>query len=245
MNKKTLAVVVPCYNEASRLKHEEFIRFSEENPDIHFYFANDGSQDNTSEIISSKLVNNSTRFIADYKVNKGKAETIRQTVIDVYKRGENYSHYAFIDADLAIPLEQLLKLRNTTLTSPGKKMFITVRTEKEFLQSGKTRYYVSKAWKFLFTRLLFGLRITDSQCGCKLFDSSVIEKAFAENFISRWLFDIEIVFRIMSKKCELLEEVPIISLNDNSNSSISNRTIILLLKDATKIYAKYKLRKSN
>ena len=44
----SLAVVIPCYNEASRLDMEAFKRFSDR---YLFLFVNDGSTDETSKVI--------------------------------------------------------------------------------------------------------------------------------------------------------------------------------------------------
>lgn len=239
-----LAIIVPCYNEANRLNAEEFISFSEKNPDFHFYFANDGSSDQTSTFVRSRLVDDRNRFLIDFTENQGKAAVIRKAVLHVMQNNDkNYSHYGFIDADLAIPLEQLNRLVQESEKQMSGRMFVTVRTEKEFAQSSRIRYYVSKVWKFLFVRLFFGLGISDSQCGCKLIDARVADKAFREEFISRWLFDIEIVFRLLASNKDAVKEVPIIHLNDNSGSTISNFAIVKLFNDAFKIYARYKIGK--
>ena len=238
-----IAVIVPCFNESKRLNHAAFVEFSDKNQDIHFYFSNDGSTDETKNSISENLVNNKTRFLIDYKVNRGKAETVRETVYMIYKNKIDYKYYAFIDADLAIPLEQIRKIEKEADRIADKTIFITVRTKKEFQQSKrKLRYYISMIWKFFFIKMFYGLNISDTQCGCKMFRKSIIEETFSEPFISRWLFDIEIIFRARRIQKNCLVEVPIIILNDNSGSSINNRAILLLLKDIFKIYAKYKIK---
>jgi hypothetical protein len=238
-----IAVIVPCYNEFKRLNHLAFKEFSEQNPHMHFYFASDGSTDDTCNIITEKLLNNKTRFLIDYKINRGKAETVRDSIYKIYNDSVSYDYFAFIDADLAIPLEQINKIKGQADLCMDKSVFITVRTKKEFQQSkSKLRYYISVIWKFFFIKMFFGLNISDTQCGCKMFKKEIIENTFKDNFISRWLFDIEIIFRAFKKQNNCLVEVPIIKLNDNSDSSINNRAILLLLKDVFKIYAKYKIK---
>ena len=44
-------IIIPCYNESNRLDVNSFIKLFERNPDIHIWFVNDGSTDNTSTVI--------------------------------------------------------------------------------------------------------------------------------------------------------------------------------------------------
>jgi hypothetical protein len=43
---------------------------------------------------------------------------------------------------------------------------------------------------------MIGLPIKDTQCGAKLFKRSLAEQLFTESFMTRWLFDVEIFFRL-------------------------------------------------
>ena len=45
-------IVVPCYNEAGRLRSEVFLDFARDTPDTHLLFVNDGSTDETLEILN-------------------------------------------------------------------------------------------------------------------------------------------------------------------------------------------------
>ena len=44
-------IVIPCYNEAARLKRSEFTAFLHGTADMDLCFVNDGSKDKTWEII--------------------------------------------------------------------------------------------------------------------------------------------------------------------------------------------------
>lgn len=44
-------IVVPCYNEARRLQSEKFVEFVHAARDIDLLFVNDGSTDNTQEVL--------------------------------------------------------------------------------------------------------------------------------------------------------------------------------------------------
>ena len=47
------SIVIPCYNEASRLKQDEFLRYLTASPQVSLVFVNDGSTDHTVEILES------------------------------------------------------------------------------------------------------------------------------------------------------------------------------------------------
>ena len=50
-----VAIIIPCYNEAKRLdfKNIEHLLLHSE---IDIYFANDGSKDNTVEVVNSMII---------------------------------------------------------------------------------------------------------------------------------------------------------------------------------------------
>ena len=51
-----VAAVIPCFNEAVRLRMDRFEAFADENPDVGFLFVNDGSTDSTRELLMREKV---------------------------------------------------------------------------------------------------------------------------------------------------------------------------------------------
>ena len=103
-----VAITVPCYNEADRLKCDAFIDFVREHRDVMFIFVDDGSTDNTAQLLKSMSQSeaNNIRFMT-LETNRGKAEAVRQGTLSAIAAGAKYVGYW--DADLATPLNPILE----------------------------------------------------------------------------------------------------------------------------------------
>ena len=62
MNKKTLNIIIPVYNEEENIlalfKRLEFVRYSLIDLKVQYYFINDGSTDNTFNIMQELSLKN-------------------------------------------------------------------------------------------------------------------------------------------------------------------------------------------
>ena len=69
---KKICVIIPCYNEAQRLELEVFREFVGREERFDFCFVNDGSQDNTSEVLRRAVELEPGRFLlVDNADNRG------------------------------------------------------------------------------------------------------------------------------------------------------------------------------
>ena len=57
------AVVIPCYNEADRLRVDCFHRFARRNDNVWLLFVNDGSKDRTLQILNDMCVDMPGRYV--------------------------------------------------------------------------------------------------------------------------------------------------------------------------------------
>lgn len=69
------------------------------------------------------------------------------------------------------------------------------------------------------------LKFYDTQCGCKILTKKISIKVFSDSFISRWLFDIELFFRIKhlygNINCiEVMLETPLNKWIDSGDSKV-------------------------
>jgi len=241
----TILIIVPCYNEEKRLDVAAFKSFDStlksSNPP-QFLFVNDGSQDNTSTILQS-LANESEQFkTLELTKNGGKAEAIRQGML--YVNHKDFSYIGYIDADLATPLSELENLISHTTKTPapylvmGSRVKLLGYTE---IKRKLRRHYIGRIFATIVSNML-KLPVYDTQCGAKLIQSEIVEYLFEKPFMSKWLFDVELLFRLKQKFLDFnnrIVEVPLKKWEDKDGSKIGFGYFLKAPFDLLKIYFKY------
>jgi len=195
------AIVIPCYNEAKRLDLPSFKEFLDQRNDYSICFVNDGSSDNTLEILKSFEAEQPERvYVYDAPKNNGKAEAIRSG-INYMLQYTNANKIGFMDADLATGFddyENLVDSLNDDLDNDG--MVIGSRTRVNTANIQRTAF--RSASSNIFNRVIqwiIGLKINDTQCGAKVFTRKTANTLFQKAFITKWLFDIELLMRMRNR----------------------------------------------
>jgi dolichyl-phosphate beta-glucosyltransferase len=105
-----VSLVVPCYNESSRLDKDAFLTALKDQPDLHLIFVDDGSTDATLLHLQAMQAQAPDRIsVAMMGTNKGKAEAVRAGLAIATSSDSGYVGYW--DADLATPLEAVEDMR--------------------------------------------------------------------------------------------------------------------------------------
>ena len=106
-------IIIPCYNEAKRLDTKAFVNFISNETDYHLCFVNDGSKDNTIEVLRQiQQQCPEAVSIVDVKRNVGKAAAVRAGARYLYNRGD-MTTIGFIDADLSTDFRDFKHLVKT------------------------------------------------------------------------------------------------------------------------------------
>jgi dolichyl-phosphate beta-glucosyltransferase len=194
-------VVVPCYNEAKRLDRHALREFAREHPDPRFLFVNDGSTDGTREVLDELQREAPGRFLVSHlSRNAGKAEAVRQGLLRAFAEGAEYVGYW--DADLATPLREILTFCSILDFRPEIDMVIGARVRLLGRAVGRNplRHCLGRVFASAAS-LTLGLGIYDTQCGAKLFRASPeLMSLFQAPFRTRWIFDVEILARLMAAR---------------------------------------------
>lgn len=210
-NRRTL--VIPCYNEAARLDRAAMLELARSAENLTLLFVDDGSKDQTKEVLA-ELERAEPERVSHLVLpqNRGKAEAVRAGLRLALERGSAVVGYA--DADLATPGEELLRLFEA-LDRRGAQVVLGSRWKHLGSQIERQwwRHYLGRVFATLVST---GLRlgIYDSQCGAKVFrDSPALRYALDEPFHTRWVFDVELIGRLLTAPSPLsvdaIIEVPL------------------------------------
>jgi dolichyl-phosphate beta-glucosyltransferase len=190
-------IVIPCYNEAARLRVSDFLSHVRRDARVGFIFVNDGSTDSTLSVVRTMAKRSPESIeVLSLPRNVGKAEAVRTGMRHAFASGATYCGYW--DADLAAPLSAIDDLRAALHARPhvicvlGSRVRLLGRT----IERRAVRHYLGRVFATAVS-LLTGLVIYDSQCGAKLFRRCAhAEALFAHRFETRWLFDVELLMRL-------------------------------------------------
>ena len=189
-------IIIPCYNEENRLNTKSFLEFINTHEDYHLCFVNDGSKDNTIDVLNqiSKKAKHPVSVLNVVK-NSGKASAVRNGARYLYNKAD-IDYIGFIDADLSTDFEDLKDLVNTLKENKNLQMVYGSRSKSNGnIKRNIFRNFFSKVIKQIVYLILF-LPIEDTQCGAKVFRKSIIPVAYDKEFRTKWLFDVEIFLRI-------------------------------------------------
>lgn len=196
IQQRCVGVVIPCYNEEERLMSEEFINFIDKNSGYHLCFVNDGSKDNTLEVLKNlKEGREDYITVYDCEKNGGKAEAVRLGMLHMAKK-EDLDYIGFLDADLSTDLTDFDDLVKTIENSDFKIVSGSrISRMGANITKESARKIISLTINFIIRKIL-KMDFKDTQCGAKIFSKDVIEIAFNKRFVTQWIFDVEIFKRM-------------------------------------------------
>lgn len=237
-------VVIPCFNEEKGISNNEYSIFLNNNPEVLICFVNDGSKDNTLGILNSlKAKHENQIHILSLEKNSGKAQAVRAG-IKYCNTHFQHQYIGYLDADLATTLEEFIDFRNYL---QGEIVF---SFGSRILKIGST--IVRKNSRFLIGRVIatfisniLDIKVYDTQCGSKLFTRAISEQLFEKEFISRWLFDVEIFYRMIllfgrEKAIQKMLEIPLKLWVEKGDSKVKLSYGFKLWFDLYKIRQEYK-----
>ena len=188
-------IVIPCFNEAARLKPQPFRDALAAAEQLSFLFVDDGSTDATRLLLTSLQAEWPERIdLLALPQNMGKGEAVRQGMLRAIAGPAAYVGYW--DADLATPLEAigrfagLLDAGDHDLVLGARVLLLGRRIERRPL-----RHYLGRIFATCAS-LLLDLGVYDTQCGAKLFrNQPLLRQVFGMPFRVSWIFDVELLAR--------------------------------------------------
>lgn len=193
-------IVVPCYNEAQRFDGDAFVTFAQQHDGIGFLFVNDGSTDDTAAVLRACCERDPDHLACiDLDRNMGKAEAVRRGVQRAMQES-SCTLAGYWDADLATPLDEIPRFIETLQQDDELEFALgsRIRLLGRAVRRNPRRHYLGRIFA-TFTAMILGLEVYDTQCGAKLLRVNERTRSIVdETFISRWVFDVELLARFIA-----------------------------------------------
>lgn len=182
-----LSIVIPCYNEAKDIasnieKVKAYLK--DKKIDHELILVNDGSKDNTKEVIESI---EGVRALS-YEKNRGKGGAVKYGI-----ESATGDYVLFMDADLSTDISAIEKVVEL---APNYDLIIGSRHAKGSVIKKKQpflRVFIGRCCRLL-VKMLFHTKFKDTQCGFKAMRTDVAKQIVAKQQVNNFAFDVEYIY---------------------------------------------------
>ena len=224
---------MPAYNESSHIAvsvAETIKTFTEFGCDWELLVIDDGSTDNTFEILTSLVQRYPHQLIVKrnpYNLGKGRA----------LKKSLRYTHgdyIVFLDADLDLhPIQiqtlfDIMRLDDADIVI-GSKMHPNSQVSYPLQRKAMSLGY------YLLVKLLFGLPCHDTQTGLKLFKAEVLRRVFPRILVQKFAFDLELLVNAHHLGYRIAE-APIVLAPQRRYDRIGARSVLVTTWDTLAVF---------
>ena len=193
--KKSLSIIVPAYNEESRLgdslrKILDFISLN--NSGAELIVVDDGSTDSTADVAKKVCVEfpSIKTNVIRYDENRGKGFAVKTGMASA-----DGDIALFSDADLSTPIEELSKLIDPINNGDFDVTIGSRALDRSLIGTHQPWRREQGGRVFnLFVRTLTGLPFWDTQCGFKAFNMEKFRPLLDKMTIDRFGFDVEFIY---------------------------------------------------
>ena len=218
-----LSIVVPCYNESKDIaKNSEIIKNYLEsiNQDYELILVNDGSKDNTKEVIEAIP---GVKALS-YEPNRGKGGAVKYGI-----ENATGDYVLFMDADLSTDLEAIDRFIKL---APNYDMVIGSRHAKDSVIKKKQpalRVFIGWCCRKL-VNMKFHFKYKDTQCGFKAMRTDIAKKIVEKQVVNNFAFDVEYLYIAKLNNLSIYE-MGVIWADDRGSTVSPLKSSIKFFKD--------------
>jgi len=234
MKREKISVIMPMYNEKNIKRNIREVMKVMDNIEGYEYeiiVVDDGSKKFDSFGEAKKIKSKRVKIVG-YEKNMGKGHALKYGFS--HSSGE---YVVFIDSDLDLPPYQI---SNFIDALNEYKVDVVIGSKR--LIGAEVHYPITRrlmSWVFqMMIRILFGLKVRDTQVGMKMFRREVLKKVFPKMLVKRYAFDVELLVNANRLKYKI-KEIPV-RLDYHFSSGIKKRDVINMMIDTAAIF--YRLR---
>lgn len=226
-----LSIVIPCYNEGKEIKGSilTLLKFMEKYTfEYEIVAVNDGSSDNTKEILKSLAKENNKIKCVSYSPNGGKGRAVKKGI-----EASSGEYILFMDADLSTDLSGidtfLEKIVDYDMVIGSRRHPDSVIPKPQ----GALRKFIGNSC-VVITKALTGIKFNDTQCGFKGFNKKLAKVLVKKQKIFGWAFDVEYLY-IATIKGYKITDIPIKWQNDEDSKVSPLKSSISFFGELLKI----------
>jgi dolichyl-phosphate beta-glucosyltransferase len=226
-----LTVVIPAFNEENRLPwtlHQLSHFLDDWGLDYRVLVADDGSDDETAALTDRLGPRFSTLSLSSHA---GKGRAVKTAMLAATGRV-----LAFTDADLPFDLAAMQRGYDILHNGDAQVVF----GARDLAES---RYLAPRHWSReiathvfrAIVKTLISRKVTDTQCGLKLFTHRAAMEIFSRVSIDGFAFDAEVVF--LTHRLRLpFERIPVTLVNDYASTLSLRRNALPMLVEVMRIW---------
>ncbi len=205
-----VSIVIPAHNEEKRIGKtlEDYTKFfrnkKEEIEKFELLVVLNACEDNTKKIVKKVKKRFKEIKYLDFK-RGGKGFAIREGFKDALKR--DFDLIGFIDADMSTPPKSFYFLIKNIKNADGA---IANRWDKRSVFNYSLLKKIRSRIYNIYVRILFLFPpdFEDTQCGAKIFKSSILEKNIGKLISSDFNFDVALLFCLKNEDNAKIKSLP-------------------------------------
>ena len=218
---KSLSIIFPVFNEELRLKssfsHIASFLKKKKNFKIEIIFIDDGSKDNSYNLITGFIQNLKTSNRIKIKVIKSKRNLGKGSALKLGVKKAKHDWVLTSDIDMSVSLFQFSNWIEKKLINRKYFVYFGSRThEKSIVKKNILRNVLGDIMRFFISTIL-NIKMRDTQCGYKLYKKAVAKLIFSKLKNCGFEHDVELVLLLKSKKIKI-RELPVKWIHKNSSS---------------------------
>jgi len=228
-----ISVVIPVHNQEMEIsslliKIKEILNSTMQSYEI--LVVNDGSYDNTLNVLQREELLDSCIKIISYSPNRGKGHAVKTGVMQ-----SSGTIIIFVDGDFDISHDKIKEyvdeLKNCDLVIASKRHPLSK------VNAPTSRIFLSRVFNLL-VRLFVGVKMKDTQSGLKAGNGAALRMIFGVMLVKRYAFDVELL-AIATAMHLNIRELPI---EINLDHGFRIQDIVKMLLDITAISYRHRIR---
>ena len=221
---KSLSIIFPVFNEELRLNssfnHIKNFLKKEKKLKIEIIFVDDGSKDNSYNLIKKFIKNLKTKNKVKLKSLKSKNNLGKGAALKLGVKNAKNDWILTTDIDMSVSLFQISGWIKKKLIDKKHSVYFGTRSHKKSIVQRNFIRKILGDFGSVLISIILNINIKDTQCGYKLYKKKLAKFVFSKLKNYGWDHDIELILLLKSKKVKI-KELPVRWIHkDNSKVNV-------------------------